>query len=92
MDLQGKRSEILQIASTYGARNLRLFGSVARGEDHADSDFDLLVDMEPGRSLIDLVALGQDLEDLLQRKVDVVTATSVHPALRERILAEARPL
>ena len=92
MDLQGKRNEIFRIASTHGARHLRLFGSVARGEDRPGSDIDVLVDMEPGRSLLDLVALGQDLEDLLHRKVDVLTDTSVHPALRDRILAEARPL
>jgi predicted nucleotidyltransferase len=92
MDLHSKRDEILRIASTHGARNLRVFGSVARGEDHPRSDIDLLVDMEPGRSLLDLVALGQDLEELLHRKVDVLTAVSVHPALRDRILAEARPL
>jgi predicted nucleotidyltransferase len=92
MDLLGTRDEILRIASTHGARNLRLFGSVARGEDRPGSDLDLLVDMEPGRSLLDLIALGQDLEDLLHRKVDVLTATSVHPALRDRILAEARTL
>jgi predicted nucleotidyltransferase len=92
MDLQSNRNEILRIASTHGARNLRVFGSVARGEDSPDSDIDLLVDMDPGRSLLDLVALGQDLEDLLQRKVDVLTDVSVHPALRDRILSEARPL
>ena len=92
MDLQANRSEILRIASTHGARNLRVFGSVARGEDHPDSDIDLLVDMDPWRSLLDLVALGQDLEDLLQRRVDVLTDVSVHPALRDRILSEARPL
>jgi uncharacterized protein len=92
MDVQERRRDILQIASRHGARNLRVFGSVARGDDHPGSDLDLLVDMEPGRSLLDLVALGQDLEDLLHRKVDVLTDTSMHPALRERILAEARPL
>ena len=92
MDLTSKRDEIIRLATTHGARNLRLFGSVARGEDRADSDVDLLVDMDPGRSLLDLVALGQDLEDLLHRKVDVLTAVSVHPALRDRILSEARPL
>lgn len=92
MDLQGKRHEIFRIASTHGARNLRVFGSVARGEDRPDSDLDLLVDMDPDRSLLDLVALGQDLEDLLLRKVDVLTDVSVHPALRDRILSEARPL
>lgn len=92
MDLHSKRDEILRIASTHGARNLRVFGSVARGEDSPHSDIDLLVEMDPGRSLLDLVALGQDLEDLLQRKVDVLTDVSVHPALRDRILSEARPL
>lgn len=92
MDLADTRREILRIAARHGAHNVRLFGSTARGEDRPESDLDLLVDMESGRSLLDLVGLGQDLEDLLQRKVDVLTETSVHPALRARILAEARPL
>ena len=92
MDLQGKRQEILRIAAKHGARNIRVFGSAARGEDRADSDLDLLVEMESGRSLLDLVALGQELEDLLQRKVDVLTDTSVHPAIRPHILADVRPL
>jgi hypothetical protein len=92
MDLQDKRLEILRIAASHGARNVRLFGSNARGEDRPDSDLDILVDMDSGRSLLDLVGLGQDLEDLLRRKVDVLTENSVHPALRARILAEARPL
>lgn len=92
MDLQPKRHDILRIASQYGARNLRVFGSVARGHDRADSDVDLLVDMDPDRSLLDIVGLGQDLEALLDRKVDVVTGASLHAALRDRILAESRPL
>ena len=92
MDIQGKRQEILRIAARHGAHNIRLFGSAARGEDRPDSDLDLLVEMESGRSLLDLVALGQDLEELLQRKVDVLTDTSVHPAIRPHILADARPL
>lgn len=92
MRLQDKRREILQIAASHGAHNVRLFGSVARGEDHPRSDVDLLVEMDSGRSLLDLVALGQDLEELLDRKVDVLTDTSLHDALRDRILAEARPL
>ena len=87
-----KRTEILRIATRHGARNLRVFGSHARGDARQDSDVDLLVDMESGRSLLDLVALGQDLEDLLQRHVDVITRSSLAPALRDRILAEARPL
>ena len=92
MDLHGKRQEILRIAAKHGARNIRVFGSAARGEDRADSDLDLLVEMESGRSLLDLVALGQELEDLLQSKVDVLTDTSVHPAIRPHILADVRPL
>jgi len=92
MDLQDKRHEILRIAAIHGARNVRLFGSAARGEDRPDSDLDLLVEMESGRSLFDLVGLGQDLEDFLHRKVDVLTDLSLHPALRARIVAEARPL
>lgn len=92
MELQQKRSEIIQIAARRGAHNLRLFGSVARGDDRVGSDIDLLVDMEPDRSLLDIVGLGQDLEELLDCRVDVLTDASLHPALRERILAESRPL
>lgn len=92
MNLEQKRNDILRIAAHYGARNLRVFGSVARGEDRAHSDVDLLVDMDPDRSLLDVVGLGQDLEELLNRRVDVLTGASLHPALRDRILAESRPL
>ncbi|WP_263785022.1 nucleotidyltransferase family protein [Salinibacter grassmerensis] len=83
------RTEILQLAREHGAYNVRLFGSAARGEDHPDSDLDLLVKMESGRSLLDHVALKQDLEDLLGRDVDVVTEASLHPGLRDRVLREA---
>lgn len=83
------RTEILQLAREHGAYNVRLFGSVARGEDQPDSDLDLLVEMEPGRSLLDHIALKQDLEDLLGREVDVVTEASLHPRLRDRVLREA---
>lgn len=92
MDLDDKRQEILRIAAMHGARNIRMFGSAARGEDRPNSDLDLLVEMEAGRSLLDLIALGQDLEELLHRKVDVLTDSSVHPAIRPHILADARPL
>jgi len=92
MNPRDRRPDILRIAASHGARNVRVFGSVARGEDGPDSDVDLLVEMEPGRSLLDLVALGQDLEELLQRKVDILTEGSVHPAIRPHILADARPL
>ena len=92
MNLQQKRDDILRIAARYGARNLRVFGSVARGDDRSHSDIDLLVDMDPDRSLLDVVGLGQDLEELLARRVDVLTEASLHPALRDRILAESRAL
>ena len=86
------REEILRIAALHGARNVRVFASVARGDARADSDVDLLVEMEDDRSLLDLVGLEQDLEDLLRRDVDVLTDASIHPALRLRINAEARAL
>jgi len=91
MELQQKRNDILRIAAQHGARNLRVFGSVARGDDRAHSDVDLLVDMDPDRSLLD-TGLGQDLEELLDGRVDVLTGASLHPAPRDRILAESRPL
>jgi predicted nucleotidyltransferase len=92
MTIDRNREEILRIAANHGARNVRVFGSVARGEDRSDSDLDLLVEMEDERSLLDLVGLEQDLEELLERKVDVLTDESIHPALRQRITAEARAL
>lgn len=90
--LKSKRQDILAIASKHGAHNLRIFGSVARGESKPESDLDVLVEMEPGRSLMDHVALMQDLEDLLQRKVDVVSERALHWYIRDRVLAEATPL
>ncbi|MFB6099205.1 MAG: nucleotidyltransferase family protein [Salinibacter sp.] len=83
------RGAILQLAREHGARNVRIFGSAARGDATADSDLDVLVEMEEGRSLVDHVALKQDLEDLLGQDVDVVTEKSLHPRIRERVLREA---
>lgn len=80
------------MAARYGARNVRLFGSVVRGEARATSDVDFLVDMDPDRSLMDLAGLVLDLQELLKRKVDVVTEDSIYWLLRRRILKEARPL
>lgn len=71
---------------------MRVFGSRARGEEGPDSDLDLLVDLEPDRSLLDVISIKQDLEDLLGCSVDVVTEGGLSPYLRERILAEALPL
>ncbi|MBU4232121.1 MAG: nucleotidyltransferase family protein [Desulfobacterales bacterium] len=87
--LQQKRQQVLEIAEGHGARNVRLFGSVARGETTATSDLDLLIDMEPGRSLLDIVAIKQDLEELLGCKVDVVTEAAISPYLRDKVLHEA---
>jgi hypothetical protein len=90
--LEANRQEILQIARQHGARNVRVFGSAARGEAGDGSDVDFLVEMEPGRSLLDLAALRNDLMDLLGREVDVVTEDSLYWLLRRKILREARPL
>ena len=90
--LTSKREQILRLAATHGARNVRIFGSAARGEAGAESDLDLLVEMEQGRSLLDLVGFWQDLEELLGRRVDVITDGGVSPYLRDRIYAEAIPL
>lgn len=84
-----RREEIRRLAAEHGAIRIRLFGSVARGESRADSDLDLLVEMEESRSLLDRIALKQDLEDLLGIAIDVVTEKALHPILRPRILEEA---
>ena len=90
--LAEKRAVILRLAASRGARNVRIFGSVARGEAREDSDIDILVDVEPGRSLLDIIGLWLDLQELLDRKVDLLTEAGVNIHLRDRIMAEARPL
>lgn len=90
--LHNHRDNLLALASRHRATRIRVFGSVARGEDKPGSDIDLLVDFTPEASLLDLVGLQQDAEALLGRQVDVVTPEGVSPFLRERILADARPL
>src|SRR5947209_6407844 len=87
--LQAKREDMLRTASKYGAYNVRVFGSVARGEADSESDIDLLVNMEPGRSLLDLSGLLIDLEELLGCNVDVVTEKGLRDRIRERVLREA---
>jgi predicted nucleotidyltransferase len=87
-----KKKEILKIAAKHGARNVRIFGSVARGEARADSDVDFLVDMEPGRTLFDMGGLLMDLRDLLGLEVDVVTEQGLKPRIRDRVLKEAELL
>ena len=87
-----QRTAILRLAAQYGARNVRIFGSVARGEARPDSDVDVLVDLEPGRSLFDLGGLLMELQDLLGCRVDVVTEQGLRPRIRARVLREAVPL
>jgi uncharacterized protein len=89
--LQERREEILLLASRHGVRNLRIFGSVARGAATAESDLDLLVDLEPGATLIDLGAFQVEMEELLGRRVDVVEPSALHWYIRDRVLAEAVP-
>jgi len=87
-----KRAAILDIAKQHGAKNVRIFGSVARGDFDEKSDLDFLVEMKPGRSLLDHASLLLDLEKLLGCKVDVVSEKGIKTRIRERVLREARPL
>jgi predicted nucleotidyltransferase len=87
--VQEAREEICRIAFAHGAVNVRVFGSTGRGEQGTTSDLDLLVDMAEGRSLFDLIALSDDLEESLGTEVDVVTEASLSPYMRDRVLDEA---
>ena len=87
--LKQKRAEIISIAERNGGRKVRIFGSLARGDSTMDSDVDFLIELEPKRSLLDIIAIKQDLEDLLQRKVDVVTESAVSPYIRKEIVRQA---
>jgi hypothetical protein len=87
-----RREPILQLAGKRGARDVRVFGSVARGQSDAMSDIDFLVELEPGRTLFDLSGLLADLEVLLEKHVDVVTDKGLRPRVRVRVLSEAIPL
>jgi uncharacterized protein len=89
---RARRETILQLAQRHGAHDVRIFGSVARGDAHRGSDVDFLVTMEAGRSLLDLGGLLMDLRDLLGTPVDVVTPTSLRERVRTRVLREALPL
>jgi predicted nucleotidyltransferase len=91
-ELRAHRAAIVAIAGRYGARNLRVFGSVVRGEADAQSDVDFLVELEPGRSVLDLGGLLMDLQEHLHCKVDVMTPAMLKPRVRERVLREAMPV
>ena len=90
--LRRYRTDILRLAAKRGAHNVRVFGSVVRGEDTPDSDVDFLVNMEPERSLFDQGGLLADLEHLLGRRVDVVEPEGLHWYIRDQVLKEAIPL
>jgi len=90
--IERKRSEIIGIAEIYGARNVRLFGSVARGESDAGSDIDLLVEFGPGVTLLKHAAMVRELEALLGCKIDLVSDKGLRPRIRDRVLKEAVPI
>jgi len=87
--LKSKRDEIIHISQLHGVSNLRLFGSIARGEAGRESDIDLLVELSPAASLLDLIALKNKIEDLTGCKVDLVTEAAVSPYIRDQILRES---
>jgi predicted nucleotidyltransferase len=91
-ELRRDRKRILQLATHHGARNVRVFGSIARGDSSQASDLDLLVELEPGRTLMDLGGLLVSLQDTLQQRVDVATEDMLRPKVRERALRDAVPL
>ena len=91
-ELVARREELLRVARSHGAMAGRVFGSTARGTAGPASDVDFLVELEPGRTLLDLVALRREWSALLGRRADVTTPAALHPLLAGRILAEARPL
>lgn len=84
-----KRDELYELARKHGASNIRVFGSVARREETQRSDIDILVDMDEDASLLDLARLKNDLEDLLEKPIDITTKPALHPLLAESILKEA---
>ncbi|KAF0109078.1 MAG: nucleotidyltransferase [Anaerolineaceae bacterium] len=90
--LKRSRKSILRLAKRYGVTDIRVFGSAARGDDTPESDIDFLIELEPNRSLFDVGGLLIELENLLGCKVDVLTEKSLHWYIRDRVLAEARPL
>lgn len=92
LELRDQREQILRITTRHGAHDVRIFGSMAREDAGPASDVDILVRLETGRSLIDLIAVKQDLEDLLDRTVDVVTEASISPHIRDQVIQSAVPL
>ena len=90
--IKERREDVLRIAASHGAHSVRIFGSVVRGEARPDSDVDFLVDMDPGRTLLDMGGLVMELREILGREVDVVTERGLKARIRDRIIKEASPL
>jgi len=88
-ELKKNRESIISVVERNGGRKVRIFGSLARGEGLTDSDVDILIELDPGRSLLDILAIKQDLEDLLHRNVDVLTESAVSPYIKDDIMSEA---
>lgn len=87
--IRAHRADIVRVARSHKAKGVRVFGSAARGEATQASDIDLLVAMKPGADLLDIVAIKQDLEDLLGLPIDIVTENSISPYMRDEVLKEA---
>jgi predicted nucleotidyltransferase len=92
MDVRNHRAEITEIAQRYGVQNIRVFGSVARGESDQNSDLDLLVDVLPGHGLLAVSAFAGEVEERLQVPTQVATVSGLKPRIRERVIAEAVPI
>jgi predicted nucleotidyltransferase len=90
--LQDLRLDVLAVARRHGASNLRIYGSIAKGQEHNGSDLDLLVDLAADQTLLGLIQLRQELEDLLGCPVDVTEAETLHPLIRSKILGQSLPL
>ena len=90
--LEALKPQVLEVARRYGASNLRIYGSIATGQEHPASDLDLLIDLPKGQSLLGLISLRQELEDLLGCPVDVTEAENLHPLIRSQILEQALAL
>ncbi len=90
--VQARREAVLEIAARYGVSNVRIFGSLARGDERERSDLDLLVSLAQRRGLLDLIGFKQDVEELLGARVDVVEDAGLSPFMKNRILEEAKPL
>jgi predicted nucleotidyltransferase len=90
--IDSNRQEILALAAKNGVKNVRVFGSMVRDDAHPGSDVDLLVELEAGKTGFALGGFLMDIQDLLNRQVDVVTVNALYPAIREQVLSEAQPL